>query len=174
MISDYPAYELSLNKTITTLPDPGLHLVPRTLHITVRSDQMEPADPAQLTHKLGQQDAILESQQQQLLAVMQCVQTMTHQMATLSTAVQAANTIPAAWPTSTPATPDLGVASPRNESCPGDPWTPPPAPREVRWIPWRMSKFSDAVSTNFQPPTPNLPLWCCKSRLYHHPTHGQG
>ena len=27
MISDYPAYELSLNKTITTLPDPGLHLV---------------------------------------------------------------------------------------------------------------------------------------------------
>ena len=43
---------------------------------------MEPADPAQLSHKLGQQDAILESQQQQLLAVMQCVQTMTPQMAT--------------------------------------------------------------------------------------------
>ena len=58
---------------------------------------MEPADPAQLQHKLGQQDAMLESQQQQLLAVMQCVQTMTHQMATLSTAVQAAHSIPAAW-----------------------------------------------------------------------------
>ena len=34
---------------------------------------MEPADPAQLQLKLGQQDAMLESQQQQLLAVMQCV-----------------------------------------------------------------------------------------------------
>ena len=41
---------------------------------------MEPADPAQLQLKLRQQDAILESQQQQLLAVMQCVQTMTHQI----------------------------------------------------------------------------------------------
>ena len=41
---------------------------------------MEPADPAQLQLKLGQQDAMLECQQQQLLAVMQCVQTMTHQM----------------------------------------------------------------------------------------------
>ena len=38
---------------------------------------------------------------------------MTHQMATLSTAVQTANTIPAAWPNSTPAPPDLGAASPR-------------------------------------------------------------
>ena len=73
---------------------------------------MEPADPAQLSHKLGQQEAILDSQQQQLLAVMQCVQTMTHQMATLSTAIQAANTIPAAWTTSTPVPPDLGAASP--------------------------------------------------------------
>ena len=86
-ITSYPTYETLLNKTITTLPDPGLHLVTRTLHITVRSNQKEPADPAQLTHKLGQQEAILDSQQQQLLPVMQCVQTMTHQMATLSTVV---------------------------------------------------------------------------------------
>ena len=73
---------------------------------------MEPGDPAQLSHKLGQQEAILDSQQQQLLAVMQCIQMMTHQMATLSTAIQAANTIPAAWTTSTPVPPDLGAASP--------------------------------------------------------------
>ena len=39
---------------------------------------MEPADQAQLQHKLGQQEALLESQRQQLLAVMQCVQTISH------------------------------------------------------------------------------------------------
>ena len=52
---------------------------------------MEPADQAQLCHKLGQQDVLLESQQQQLLAVMHCVQTISHQVSTLSTAVQAAS-----------------------------------------------------------------------------------
>ena len=58
---------------------------------------MEPADPAQLQHKRRQQDAMLETQQQQLLAIMQCVQMMTNQMATLSIVVQAAHSIPAAW-----------------------------------------------------------------------------
>ena len=51
---------------------------------------MEPGDHAQLCSKLGQQDALLESQQQQLLAVMQRIQTISRQMATLSTAVQSA------------------------------------------------------------------------------------
>ena len=54
---------------------------------------MEPADQTQLHHKLGQQDALLESQQQQLLAVMQCVQTISHQVSTLLTAFQAASPI---------------------------------------------------------------------------------
>ena len=31
---DYPAYGPLPNKTITTLPDPGLHLVPRTPLVT--------------------------------------------------------------------------------------------------------------------------------------------
>ena len=57
---------------------------------------MEPADQTQLHHKLGQQDALLESQQQQLLAVMQCVQTISHQVSTLTTALQAAPSISAA------------------------------------------------------------------------------
>ena len=57
---------------------------------------MEPADQTQLHHMLGQQDALLESQQQQLLAVMQCVQTISHQVSTLSTAFQAASPISAA------------------------------------------------------------------------------
>ena len=56
---------------------------------------MEPADQTQLHHKLGQQDALLDSQQQ-LPAVMQCVQTISHQVATLSTAFQAASPISAA------------------------------------------------------------------------------
>ena len=56
---------------------------------------MEPADQTQLRHKLGQQDALLESQQQQLLAVMHCVQTISHQVSTLTTALQAANPISA-------------------------------------------------------------------------------
>ena len=63
---------------------------------------MEPADHAQLCSKLGQRDALLESQQQQPLAVMQCVQTISHQMATLSTAVQSACSTSADG-TSTPA-----------------------------------------------------------------------
>ena len=54
---------------------------------------MEPADQTQFRHKLGQQDALLESQQQQLLAVMQCVHTISHQVSTLSTAFQAASLI---------------------------------------------------------------------------------
>ena len=56
---------------------------------------MEPADQAQLRSKLGQQDAMLESQQQQLLAVMQCVQSISHQMVALSTTVQSAGATPA-------------------------------------------------------------------------------
>ena len=91
---------------------------------------MEPADPAQLQQKLGQQDTILESQQQQLLAVMQCVQTMTHQMVTLSTAVQAAHPSPASWSTSAPAPAptDRGSALPPLASSPGihEPRLPPP------------------------------------------------
>ena len=71
---------------------------------------MEPADPAQLQHKFGQQDAMLESQQQQLLAVMQCMQTMTHQMAPLSTAVQAVHPNPAPWTSSASAPPSLRSA----------------------------------------------------------------
>ena len=69
---------------------------------------MEPADPGQLQQKLGQQKALLESQQQQLLAVMQCVQTTTHQ---LSTAVQATHLTPAAWTLPAPAPADYGSAS---------------------------------------------------------------
>ena len=57
---------------------------------------MEPADQTQFHHKLGQQDALLESQQQQLLVVMECVQTISHQVSTLSTAFQAASPISAA------------------------------------------------------------------------------
>ena len=57
---------------------------------------MEPADQTQLRHKLAQQGALLESQQQQLLAVMQCVQTISHQVSTLSTAFQAASPTSAA------------------------------------------------------------------------------
>ena len=56
---------------------------------------MEPADHPQLHHRLGQQDALLESQQQQLLAVMQCVQTISHQVSTLTTALPAASPISA-------------------------------------------------------------------------------
>ena len=51
---------------------------------------MEPAEQAQLRSKLEQRDAMLESQQQQLLAVMQCVQSIAHQMAALSDTVQSA------------------------------------------------------------------------------------
>ena len=76
---------------------------------------MEPADQAQLQHKLGQQEALLESQQQQLLAVMQCVQTISHQMATLSIAVQAASTTAAAWSTPVLTSADPG-ASPGRDS----------------------------------------------------------
>ena len=72
---------------------------------------MEPADPAQLQLKLGQQEAMLKSQQQQLLAVMHCVQTMTHQMASLSTTVQAAHPSPDPWTASAPAPTDLGSAT---------------------------------------------------------------
>ena len=68
---------------------------------------MEPADHPQLNHRLGQQDAQLESQQQQLLAVMQCVQTISHQVSTLTTALQAASPILAAQ-----SAPALGCASP--------------------------------------------------------------
>ena len=57
---------------------------------------MEPVDQTQLHKKLGQQDPLLESQQQQLLAVMQCVQTISHQVSTLSIAFQAASPISAA------------------------------------------------------------------------------
>ena len=56
---------------------------------------MEPADHAQLQSRLGQQDALLESQQ--LLAVMQCMQTTSHQMATLSSAIQSAQPTSADW-----------------------------------------------------------------------------
>ena len=63
---------------------------------------MEPADQTQLRHKLGQQDALLESQQQQLLAVMQCVQSISHQVSTLSTAFQAAGPTLAAQGTPVP------------------------------------------------------------------------
>ena len=52
----------------------------------------------------------MESQQQQLLAVMQCVQTMTHQMATLSTAVQAAHPPPVAWTPEAPLSTNYGSA----------------------------------------------------------------
>ena len=50
---------------------------------------MEPADQPQLNHRLGQQEALLENQQQQLLALMQCVQTISHQVSTLTTTLQA-------------------------------------------------------------------------------------
>ena len=73
---------------------------------------MEPADPAQLSHKLGQQDAIVEQQQQQLLAVMQCVQTMMHQMANLSNAVQAVQMQPAGWTAPTLAASDPVAVNP--------------------------------------------------------------
>ena len=80
---------------------------------------MEPADPAQLQHKLGQQDAIPESQQQQQrLAVMQCVQTMTHQMLTLSTVVQAAQPPPTSWTSPASAPTDQGSAPPPPASSP--------------------------------------------------------
>ena len=97
-------------------------------NVTVRSHQMEPADLVQLHQKLGQQDAMLESQQQQLLAIMQCLQTMTHQMATLSTAVQAAHSIPAAWTPPASASPDPGSAPPRPASLQEirEPRLPPP------------------------------------------------
>ena len=49
---------------------------------------------------------MLELQQQQLLAVMQCVQKMTHQMAMLSTAFQAVHPIPVAWTPPASASPD--------------------------------------------------------------------
>ena len=61
---------------------------------------------------------MLESQQQHLLAVIQCVQMMTHQMATLSTAVQATQPNPAPWTTATPAQTHQGSAPPPPASSP--------------------------------------------------------
>ena len=61
---------------------------------------MEPADQAQLHSKLGRQDALLESQQQQLES---------HQMAILSTTVQAVQSTSASW-TPPPSTSESGGA----------------------------------------------------------------
>ena len=89
---------------------------------------MEPADPDQLQLKLGQQDTMLEFQQQQLLSVIQCVQTMTHYMVSLSTAVQAVHPSPDPWTISDPAPTDLGSAPPPPAPSPGihEPRLPPP------------------------------------------------
>ena len=93
---------------------------------------MEPADPTKLHQKLGQQGAILEAQQQQLLMVMQCVQTMTHQMADLSTSVRAMPPVFAPWASSSSAAssapPDPGSALPPLVPIPGfhEPHLPPP------------------------------------------------
>ena len=105
---------------------------------------MESADPAQLQLKLGQQDAILESQQQQLLAVMQCVQTIAHQMASLSTTVQAAHPSPDPWTAPASAPTDLGS---------GYPLALPTTTREVRWIPRGLQELPDPMPAHLQPTT---------------------
>ena len=134
---------------------------------------MEPADPAQLSHKLGQQDTILESQQQQLLAVMQYVQTMTHKMAALSTAVQAAQTIPRLGHPRLLLLWTLGQPSIHQ----------PLLRRSAKLVyhhsrgtidPPRMLELSYPVSAHFQPPAPDLSHRRGKSGLYHHLTDGQG
>ena len=88
---------------------------------------MEPADPAQLQQKLGQWDALLESQQQQLFSIMQCVQNLTHQMATLSTTVQATQPSLNAWFPTTSTT-DPGSAPPLSapRQANREPQLPPP------------------------------------------------
>ena len=75
---------------------------------------MEPADQAQLRSKLGQQDALLESQQQQLLAVMQCVQAISHQMAALTTTVQSTGANPADGTANSAGTASAGGARSRS------------------------------------------------------------
>ena len=101
---------------------------------------MELVDHAQLRSKLGQQDALLESQQQQLLAVMQCVQTITPQMDMLSTAVQSAHSTSANWTSSPSASVDPG-GLPDQAPTPGI-WEPRlPAPERYDGSPGECRAF---------------------------------
>ena len=120
---------------------------------------MEAADPAQLQLKLRQQEAIL-----------QCVQTMTHQMASLSTAVQAAHSSTNPWTVPAPAPTDLGSApSPPAPS----PRASPPTTGEVRWIPRGVQELPDPMAAHLQPPAQLLSHRRHQGGLHHHSTNWQ-
>ena len=112
---------------------------------------MEPADHAQLRSKLGQQDALLESQQQQLLAVMQCVLTISHQMAMLSTAVQSA------CPTTADgtATPAAAASSGGARGLPRD--LEVREPRLVQRSTWGMQGIPHPMPADIPPPATDVP-----------------
>ena len=119
-------------------------------NVTVCSDQHGTSRPSPATAQARAKDSILESQQQQLLAVMQCVQTMTHQMTTLSTAVQATQSIPAAWTPPASAPTHLGpvAAQPASTREIREPCLPPP--ERYDGSPGECRGFFDAVSADLQ------------------------
>ena len=96
---------------------------------------------------------------------MQCVQTMTHQMATLSTAVQATPLTPAAW---IPAPADYGSASappvPQQEI--REPRLPPP--ERYDGSPGGMQSLPDPMSADLQSPTPDVSHRRSAGSLHHY------
>ena len=134
---------------------------------------MEPADPAQLQLKLGQQDAMLESQQQQqLLADMQCVQMMTHQKSFYCG--PGGTPQPGSLDRVCSCTHGFGFSATSTGTQPGHPQTSSTTTGEVRWVPRGLQELPHSVATDLQPPTQFLPDRRRQSGIHCHATDGQG